>query len=73
MSECLNSLSSNSLSIKTVKSDSLISENIKKPSNLSNESSSLKDNNGTILFDNNNSIDYSKNEKLDDYYDNFYN
>ena len=70
--ECFNTSSfnsnSNSIPIKENKSDSIISEEIMKNSDLSKDISSLED-------INNNNKDFSNGEdqELSDYYDNFYN
>ena len=75
--ECINipTFNSNSISIKQVKSNSLLSEeDIIKLSNLHEDLSCLKDNNNIKSSENINSIDFSNNnEELNDYYDNFYN
>ena len=60
------SFNSNSISIKEIKSDSIILENNLENSNLSKDFSSLKD-------DDNENKGFSNDEELDDYYDNFYN
>ena len=72
LTENINTSSIESIFIKTVNSDSLLSGNIVKYSNISEKSSSLKENNNIELFENNNYIG-SKNEELENYYDNFYN
>ena len=68
LSECFNSLLSSSYSIRTIKTDSIISENTIKSSN-----SSSFNNNNILLVENNISLLNSKTEDLDDYYENFYN
>ena len=66
--ECFKTLSfnSNSISIKEIKSDSILSNDIMNNFDLSKDLSSLNDNY-------NENIDSSNDEELDDYYDNFYN
>jgi len=64
---------SNSISIKEIKSDSLISGDIEDNSNSHENSPSLENNNYNILSEDNIASNFSNNEKLEDYYDNFYN
>jgi len=66
--ECFNtsSFNSNSISIKEIKSDSIISEDIMINSGLSKDISSLKDINDKDFSN-------DKEQELSDYYDNFYN
>ena len=70
----LNIPSSNtdSISIKEIKSDSILSQDIIEPYNLPEDSTSSKS-----IYErapeNNSSLDSSKNNELDDFYDNFYN
>ena len=63
--ECFNISTLNSNSFKEIKSDSMISEEFMKNSDLCKDLSSLKD-------DDNENKGFSNNEELDDYYDNFY-
>jgi len=69
----ISSFNSNSISIKEIKSESLLSEEIIKNSNILEDSSSSKDNNNIQSLETENYLDNSKNEEIDDYYDNFYN
>ena len=71
LSECSIISSSDYNYIKTVETNSLLSDTNIKISNLSEDSSSLKENNDIKLLDNNNFID-SQNGELDEYYENFY-
>ena len=70
--ECFDSSLGSIYSIKPVKTDSVISENIIQSSNLSNNSSPSKYINNILLDENNYNLLNSKNEDLDDYYENFY-
>ena len=69
----ISSFSSNSISIKEIKSDLKISEDNMKSSISPEDSSSLKDNKAINSFENINTTYFSNNEELADYYDNFYN
>ena len=69
------SFNSDLLSIKSIKSDSVISDNMMKNFILPKDSFSFKNNNDSKSFENEiiTITDDSKNEELYDYYENFYN
>ena len=69
----ISSSNSNLISIKEIKSESMIPEDKIKSSYSPEDSSSSKDNNDICLHENINSTNFSINKDLEYYYDNFYN
>ena len=69
----ISSFNSKSITIKDIKSDSIISKNDIKFCNSDKNSYSLEGSNDYKSFEDNYSTDYSNNNELNDFYDNFYN
>ena len=69
----ISSFNSNSISIKEVKNDSIISQDISENYDIIEDSFSSNDNNDTKSFKSSDYIDKPENDELNDYYDNFYN
>ena len=68
----ISSFNSNSISIKDIKSDSIIQEDIIEYSKSMNDSYSLEDNNDNKSFEYISSTFISNNSELNEYYDHFY-